>query len=47
MRIECAWCGATIHAGYGQVSHGICERCKKRHGSQSQTTKGGKFRRGL
>lgn len=46
MRVECAWCGETIHQGYGQVSHGICERCKRRHMSDD-TRKPGKFRRGL
>ncbi len=29
MRVVCAWCGAVLSEGEGQVSHGICPGCSE------------------
>lgn len=29
MRVVCAWCGAVLANGEGQVSHGICPGCSE------------------
>ncbi|GIW18260.1 MAG: hypothetical protein KatS3mg064_1417 [Tepidiforma sp.] len=29
MRVVCAWCGAVLVEGEGQVSHGICGACSE------------------
>lgn len=29
-RIICAWCHKTIREGKGEITHGICEPCKRK-----------------